>query len=45
VEREQATSIDHNYGHGGSGFSLSWGCADEVSATVRHLLAATSVAA
>jgi hypothetical protein len=25
VEREDATAIVHNYGHGGSGFSLSWG--------------------
>ena len=39
LEQEAGTSIVHNYGHGGSGFSLSWGCAGEVAATVRHELA------
>lgn len=34
VEHEEGTNIIHNYGHGGSGFTLSFGCAEEVSAIV-----------
>jgi D-amino-acid oxidase len=31
LEREPGTHIVHNYGHGGSGVTLSWGCALEVA--------------
>ena len=45
LEHERGTSIVHNYGHGGSGFSFSWGCAHEVMATVaRELLPAPAPA-
>jgi D-amino-acid oxidase len=27
----------HNYGHGGAGVTLSWGCADEVVSILRHV--------
>jgi hypothetical protein len=30
VEQETGANIIHNYGHGGSGFTLAFGCAAEV---------------
>jgi D-amino-acid oxidase len=35
VEREN--NIVHNYGHGGSGFTLAWGCADEVASLIDEI--------
>ena len=34
VEREG--KIIHNYGHGGSGFTLAWGCAEEVATLIEE---------
>lgn len=32
-------AVVHNYGHGGSGITLSWGCADEVNDLVSRAMA------
>jgi D-amino-acid oxidase len=38
LEHEPDTAIIHNYGHGGAGVSLSWGCAEDVTALATQLL-------
>jgi D-amino-acid oxidase len=38
VEHEPGTGIIHNYGHGGAGVTLSWGCAEHVAHLVSRLL-------
>jgi D-amino-acid oxidase len=31
VRLERDARVVHNYGHGGAGYTLSWGCAEEVT--------------
>jgi D-amino-acid oxidase len=38
LEPEPGTTVVHNYGHGGSGVTFSWGCALEVVEHVKRLL-------
>jgi D-amino-acid oxidase len=35
LEWEEGTNIIHNYGHGGSGFTLAFGCASEVASMIK----------
>lgn len=39
AEMVDATQVVHNYGHGGLGVTLSWGCADEVVALLAAVAA------
>ena len=36
VRVEKEGNIIHNYGHGGSGFTLAWGCAEEVVSLIEE---------
>jgi D-amino-acid oxidase len=38
LEAEPGTRIMHNYGHGGAGVTLSWGCADDAADLAERFL-------
>lgn len=37
VRLERIGNIIHNYGHGGGGYTVSWGCAEEVVSLVKEI--------
>lgn len=37
LEEIDARKVIHNYGHGGSGYTISWGCAQEIASILREL--------
>ncbi|WP_437586020.1 FAD-dependent oxidoreductase [Sorangium sp. So ce1000] len=41
VRLEREGRVIHNYGHGGAGYTLAWGCADEVRAVLQDGKAST----
>ena len=43
LEVEPGTAIVHNYGHGGSGVTFSWGCSIEVVERVERLLGKAAI--
>lgn len=42
AEALDGRAVIHNYGHGGAGFTVAWGCADEVAELVARQLAASA---
>src|SRR5690606_39930813 len=38
AEKRNGTTVVHCYGHGGSGMTVSWGCADEVVTLARRVV-------